>query len=208
MNDLFDGDALVARGLAADAITFDYGQESDNQDDFVSLGQALLVALVLMLLLLVVQFRSVVQPLLVFLAIPFSFFGVFSALSLSGNPISFFVGVGFIALIGVVVNNTILLVDAANQARRRGLRPGAAIGEAVERRFRPLIATTITTVVGLLPLALSDPFWESLGFTLIGGLISSTLLVLFAFPVWYLAVEKVRTPLRNLVRRRLGKPLV
>lgn len=208
VNDLYGADELAALGLSADAIEFDYGQESDNQDDFASLGQAMIVALLLMLILLIVQFRSIVQPLLIFLAVPFSFFGVFTALSLSDNPISFFVGVGFIALIGVVVNNTILLVDAANQARRRGLRPGLAIGEAVQRRFRPLIATTITTVVGLTPLALSDPFWESLGFTLIGGLISSTFLVLIAFPVFYLAVEKVRTPVRNLARKRMGKPLV
>ncbi|MDW3214559.1 MAG: efflux RND transporter permease subunit [Ilumatobacteraceae bacterium] len=208
VGELIDADDLEAAGLTADAIDFDFGQESDNQDDFASLGQALMIALGLMLLLLVVQFRSIVQPLLIFLAIPFSFFGVFTALSLTGNPISFFVAVGFIALIGVVVNNTILLVDAANQARRRGLRPGAAIAEAVERRFRPLVATTLTTVVGLLPLALSDPFWEALSFTLIGGLISSTILVLLAFPVFYLAVEKVRTPARNAVRSRRGKPLV
>jgi multidrug efflux pump subunit AcrB len=206
--DVFDESELASRGLPTDAISFDYGQESDNQDDFASLGQALLIALALMLILLAVQFRSIVQPLLIFLAIPFSFFGVFTALNLTDNPISFFVGVGFIALIGVVVNNTILLVDAANQARRRGLRPGLAIAEAVERRFRPLIATTLTTVVGLLPLALSDPFWESLGFTLIGGLISSTILVVIAFPVFYLAVEKVRTPVRNAARRRMGKPQI
>lgn len=208
VGDLIDAESLEAAGLPADAIEFDYGQESDNQDDFASLGRAMMIALLLMLVLLVVQFRSIVQPLLIFLAIPFSFFGVFTVLSLTGNPISFFVAVGFIALIGVVVNNTILLVDAANQARRRGLRPGAAIGEAVERRFRPLIATTLTTVVGLLPLALSDPFWEALSFTLIGGLVSSTILVLLAFPVFYLAVEKVRTPARNAVRSRRGKPLV
>ncbi len=208
VGDLYGSDELTSIGLAPDAVSFDFGQESDNQDDFASLGQALMIALVLMLLLLVVQFRSIVQPLLIFLAIPFSFFGVFTALSVTDNPISFFVAVGFIALIGVVVNNTILLVDAANQARRRGLRPGLAIAEAVERRFRPLVATTITTVVGLLPLALSDPFWESLSFTLIGGLISSTILVLVAFPVFYLAVEKVRTAVRNVARKRLGKPLV
>ncbi len=206
--ELFGPDELAAAGLRPDAISFDYGQESDNQDDFAALGRALVVALLLMLVLLVVQFRSLVQPLLIFLAIPFSFMGVFTALNLSGNPLSFFVMVGFIALIGVVVNNTILLVDAANQARRRGLRPGLAIADAVERRFRPLVATTFTTVVGLLPLALSDPFWESLSFTLIGGLISSTILVLVAFPVFYLAVEKLRTRVRNTVRRRLGKPLV
>ena len=144
--------------------------------------------------------------LLIFLAIPFSFFGVFTLLSATDNPLSFLVTVGFIALIGVAVNNTILLVDAANRARRSGATAGEAIQEAVTRRFRPLIATTLTTVVGLLPLALSDPFWESLGFTLIGGLVSSTFLVLLAFPAFYLGLEAVRTPVRNAVRRRRGKP--
>ncbi len=208
LNAEFDSAELERRGLTADSLGFDFGQESDNQEDFASLGVALMVALGLMLLLLIVQFRSLIQPLLILLAIPFSFFGVFSALSLTGNPISFFVAVGFIALVGVVVNNTILLVDAANQGRRDGLRPGAAIQQAVERRFRPLIATTVTTVVGLLPLALSDPFWEALSFTLIGGLISSTIVVLLAFPVFYLAIEKPRTWVRNKARARMGRPLV
>jgi multidrug efflux pump subunit AcrB len=204
VNGLFPPDELTSRGFDADAISFDFGQESDNQDDFGGLIVALQIALFLVVALLVVQFRSIVQPLLIILAIPFSLFGVFGALSLTGNPISFFVFVGLIALIGVVVNNTILLIDAANQARRAGLRPGEAIGQAVTRRFRPLVATTLTTVVGLLPLALSDPFWEALSFTLIGGLISSTFLVLLTFPVFYLAIEKVRTPIRNAARRKLG----
>ena len=208
VNELFPAEELTARGLQADAISFDFGQESDNQDDFGGLVVALQIALFLVVALLVVQFRSIVQPLLIILAIPFSLFGVFGALSLTDNPISFFVFVGLIALIGVVVNNTILLIDAANQARRAGLRPGEAIGQAVTRRFRPLVATTLTTVVGLLPLALSDPFWEALSFTLIGGLISSTFLVLLTFPVFYLAVEKVRTPIRNIARRKLGWPEV
>ena len=208
VGELYPAGDLEARGLAGDAIAFDFGLESDNQEDFASLGQALLIALGLMFLLLVFQFRSIVQPLLIFLAIPFSFFGVFTILSVTGNPISFLVTVGFIALIGVVVNNSILLVDAANQARRDGLRPGEAIGQAVTRRFRPLVATTVTTVAGLLPLALADPFFESLSYTLIGGLVSSTALVLIAFPVFYLAVEKLRTPLRNMVRARMGRELI
>ncbi|MEM9611091.1 MAG: efflux RND transporter permease subunit, partial [Actinomycetota bacterium] len=99
-----------------------------------------------------------------------------------------------------------LLVDAANPARRRGASPGEAISEAVERRFRPLVATTITTVAGLLPLSLSDPFWESLGFTLIGGLVSSTALVLISFPAFYLGLEALRTPARNVGRRLMKRP--
>lgn len=201
------GEAELAEfGLPADALGFDFGLESDNQDDFAALGVAGLVALLLMLLLITVQFRSLAQSLLIFLAVPFSFFGVFTALSLSDNPLSFLAVVGFIALIGVAVNNSILLVDAANQERRSGATAAEAIQAAVTSRFRPLVATTITTVVGLLPLSLSDPFWESLGFTLMGGLVSSTFLVLLSFPAFYLALEAVRTPMRNFVRRRRGRP--
>ena len=206
--DAYGPDELVAAGLAPDALTFDFGLESDNQDDFAALGVAGMVALVLMLLLITVQFRSLAQSLLIFLAVPFSFFGVFTALSVTDNPLSFLAVVGFIALIGVAVNNTILLVDAANQERRNGATAGEAIGSAVASRFRPLVATTITTVVGLFPLSISDPFWESLGFTLMGGLVSSTVLVLISFPAFYLALEAVRTPVRNAVRRRRGRPLV
>ena len=202
------GATLAARGLAADALEFDFGLESDNQDDFAALGVAGTVALVLMLLLITIQFRSLAQSVLIFLAIPFSFLGVFSALTVTDNPLSFLAVVGFIALIGVAVNNTILLVDAANQERRQGATAAEAIGAAVTSRFRPLITTTITTVAGLLPLSLADPFWESLGFTLMGGLVSSTILVLVAFPAFYLGLEAVRTPIRNAVRRRRGRPLV
>ena len=204
----FPATALEERGLASDALGFDFGAESDNQEDFAALGVAGLVALLLMLSLIAIQFRSLAQSLLIFLAIPFSFLGVFAALTASDNPLSFLAVVGFIALIGVAVNNTILLVDAANQERSKGATAGEAIGAAVTSRFRPLVATTLTTVAGLLPLSLADPFWESLGFTLMGGLVSSTILVLLAFPAFYLGLEAVRTPLRNMVRRARNKPLI
>ena len=199
---------LEARGLPADALLFDFGQESDNQDDFASLLTALLVAIVLMLAFLMIQFRSSVQPFLVFLAVPLSFFGVFTLLEHTDNPLSFFVMVGFIALVGVAVNNTILLVDAANQARRAGATRSEAIADAVEKRFRPLVVTTATTVAGLLPLALSDPFWEALCFVLIGGLVSSTVLVLVSFPALYLALEGLRDGTHRTVRRVLGRDAV
>ncbi len=206
--DLIDGrygNDLESRGLPADALAFDFGQESDNADDFASLGPALLAALGLMFVLLIVQFRSLLQPILVFLAIPFSFFGLTAALALTDNGISFFSAVGFIALIGVVVNNTILLADSANQARREGLSIGDSIAQAVTRRFRPLVATAITTVAGLLPLALSDPFWEGLSFTLMGGLISSTILVLLSFPVYYTVGTLIWEFIKRLFLSAIGR---
>ena len=152
---------------------------------------ATLLALVAMLILLILQFRSIIQPVLIMLAIPFGLFGVFTALRASDNPISFFVMIGLIGLVGVVVNNTILLTDAANQAWRDGATNAQSIAIAIQRRFRPLVATTATTVVGLAPLALSDPFWEALAFTIMFGLIASTILVLVSFPFYYLALVPV-----------------
>ena len=192
LEDAYPPDRLAALGLADDALVFDFGLESDNQDSFASMGPAFGVALVLMMILLIIQFRSTVQWLLVFLAIPFSLFGVFGGLLLTDNELSFFVMLGLLGLIGIAVNNTILLTDFANQERRAGADRRTAISTAIRRRFRPLVATTLTTVAGILPLALSDPFWESLGFTIIFGLLSSTFLVLVAFPYFYLALERVR----------------
>jgi multidrug efflux pump subunit AcrB len=183
---------LEALGLAADSLAFDFGLESDNQESFAALPAAFLLALGAMLILLVIQFRSSVQWLLVFLAIPFSFFGVFGGLLITNNPLSFFVMLGLIGLIGIAVNNTILLVDFANQERDLGHDRKTAISNAIRQRFRPLVATSFTTVGGLLPLALSDPFWEGLAFTIIFGLLSSTFLVILSFPYYYLAIEALR----------------
>ncbi|MEM9614889.1 MAG: efflux RND transporter permease subunit [Actinomycetota bacterium] len=195
--DAFPADRLVELGLPEDALAFDLGLESDNQESFASLPFAFMIALISMALLLVVQFRSTVLWALVFLAMPFALFGVFGGLLITGNVISFFVMLGLFGLIGIAVNNTILLTDFANQERHAGHPPRAAIRNAVRRRFRPLVATSLTTVAGLLPLALSDPFWEGLAFTIIFGLLSSTFLVLIAFPFYYLAVETLRTKIRT-----------
>ncbi len=192
---------LTALGLDENALGFDFGLESDNQESFAALPFAFLAALGAMLVLLVIQFRSTVQWLLVFLAIPFSFFGVFGGLLLTDNELSFFVMLGLIGLIGIAVNNTILLVDFANQERDLGADRRTAISTAVKRRFRPLVATSFTTVGGLLPLALSDPFWEGLAFTIIFGLLSSTFLVIVSFPYYYLAVEWLRDRIRTPWRR-------
>ena len=188
----FAGPALAELGLEADALGFDFGLESDNQEAFERMPLAFGIALIAMMVLLIIQFRSSTQWMLVFTAIPFSFFGMFGGLLLTDNPLSFFVMLGVLGLIGIAVNNSILLVDFANQERALGAEMNAAIATAVRRRFRPLVATSLTTVGGLLPLALSDPFWEALAFTIIFGLLSSTFLVIFSFPYYYLALEWVR----------------
>lgn len=179
-------------GLSYDDFTFDFGSESSNQESFKGVLYALPLLLVAMYILLAIQFKGFIQPLLIFMAVPFSIPGVAIGLALTNNPISFFSVVGFFALIGISVNNTIMLVDFANQKRREGFGARESMAMAIKARTRPLLVTSTTAVVALIPLVLSDPFWESLAVTLMFGLISSTILVTTIFPYYYLAVEKFK----------------
>lgn len=147
------------------------------------------------------QFNSYTQPLLVMFAIPLAFPGLFPGLLLTDNALSFFVMIGIIGLSGIVVNNTIMLIDFANRYREEGMGIKDSISQAVRDRFRPLLATTGTTVGGLLPLALQDPFWESLAFSIVFGLLSSLVLVILIFPAYYSVVEKFRTRFHRLLAK-------
>jgi len=192
VKDQFTAEKLKSYGLKSDAVQFELGQESDNQNSFKTLVLAFPVLLLVMYLLLLLEFRSFLQPLLIFMAIPFSIFGVMLGLYLTNNPISFFAMLGFFALIGLSIKNTILLTDFANQAKRSGMGPIDSAVAALEERFRPLFATSATAVVALIPLAISSPFWQGLAVVLIFGLLSSTLLVITVFPYYYLGAEYLR----------------
>ena len=188
----YDQTRLSTFGLKTADISFDIGQESENQNSFKSLAFAFPLVLLAIYILLVIQFRSLLQPLLIFMALPFSFFGIALGLYYTDNAFSFFSMLGFFALIGLSIKNTILLTDYANQARRAGLPAVDAVAAALGERFRPLIATSLTAVVSLIPLALTSPFWQSLAVTLIFGLLSSTFLVITVFPYYYLGAEYAR----------------
>jgi multidrug efflux pump subunit AcrB len=189
---------------AKDQLSFNFGQEEENQDSFASMGKAVGPLFLAMFLLITFLFRSVLQPLLIFTAIPFTFIGITEGLYRTNNPISFFSMLGVFALIGISMNNTILLTDYANQARKEGENAIDAIAVAIRERIRPLITTSVTSVFALLPLALNDPFWEGLAYTLIFGLISSTILVLTIFPYFYLIADNIGSMFRRgwkLVRK-------
>lgn len=197
----YSAERLQQYGLPADALSYNIGQESENQDSFKSLALAFPIVLLAIFILLAIQFRSLLQPLLIFMAIPFSLFGVAFGLFITDNPISFFSLLGFFALIGLSLKNTILLTDFANQSRRAGMGPIDAAVAALAERFRPLVATSLTAIVSLIPLALASPFWEGLAFTLIFGLASSTILVILVFPYYYLGGEFVRMQTSRLIRK-------
>lgn len=162
------------------------GEYEDQQAAFGTLGIILVLAMLGIFAVLVLQFKSLLQPLIVFSAIPLAVTGSFVALWLTGWSFSFFAFVGFISLIGIVVNNSIIMVDYMNQLRAEGKPLGEAIREGSERRFVPIVLTTLTTILGLLPLtAQATSLWSPLGWTIIGGMISSTLLTLLVVPVLY-----------------------
>ncbi|MEZ6331085.1 MAG: efflux RND transporter permease subunit [Candidatus Saccharimonadales bacterium] len=193
VNEAFPPEKVASYGLNNEALQYDLGQEAENQDSFAALGIAFPFVLLAIYILLAVQFRSLLQPLLIFFALPFSFFGISLSLYLTDNPFSFFAMLGFFALIGLSIKNTILLTDYANQARKAGKGAVDAISEALQERFRPLIATSLTAVVAITPLAILSPFWQGLAVLIIFGLLSSTFLVITVFPYYYLGAEFTRT---------------
>ena len=177
--------------------TYHVGGEYESQSEsFGDLGTLLLVALILIFAVLVLQFRSIRQPLLIFSAIPLAISGSFIALFITGWSFSFFAFVGLISLVGIVVNNSIILVDYTNQLLKEGHSKIEAITTASKRRFTPIVLTTLTTIVGLLPLTVSGTsLWSPLGWTLIGGMISSTLLTLLIVPLLYKWLTKTKRKL-------------
>lgn len=204
INERYTPEKITSFGVEADALQFDLGQEAENQESFATLGIAFPLVLAAIFVLLAIQFRSLLQPLLIFMAIPFSFFGISLSLYLTDNPFSFFAMLGFFALIGLSIKNTILLTDYANQARKAGNGAVDAIVEALQERFRPLISTSATGVVAITPLAIISPFWQGLAVLIIFGLLSSTFLVITVFPYYYLGAEFIRSK----VSRKLGLGIV
>ncbi len=171
------------------------GEYETQQSSFGDLGFSLVLALIGIFAVLVLQFRSLTQPLIVFSAIPFAFIGSILFLYMTGWSFSFFAFVGFTSLVGIVVNNSIILVDFTNQLQAQGLSKREAIVQAARTRFTPILLTSLTTILGLLPLTLGQTsLWSPLGWTIIGGMVVSTFLVLLIVPILYQWLTPERAP--------------
>jgi multidrug efflux pump subunit AcrB len=159
--------------------------ESRNQS-FGGFGSIILVTLFMFIAVLILEFKTFKSTLIVLSVIPLGIVGAVLALLITGNSMSFVATIGIVALAGIEVKNTILLVDFTNQLRREGMPLDEAIEQAGETRFLPIILTTLTAIGGLLPIALSsNPLISPLAIVMIGGLISSTLLSRIVTPIVY-----------------------
>ena len=173
--------------LPAD-ITLEIGGETEESNQaFIEMFLALIVGIVLMLAVLVIQFNSFRHTLYVLSILPFSLIGIMVGLAITQLPLSFPSVMGFIALSGIVVNNAILLIDMMNENRRnfplRGMKVNVI--DAATSRLRPILLTTLTTVIGMIPLTYASDLWSPLAFAIMFGLSFSVVITLVLIPIIY-----------------------
>jgi HAE1 family hydrophobic/amphiphilic exporter-1 len=196
-----------------DGYAWNWGQEHHREDETLRIMlRGVLISICVVLLLMAALFESFSQPLAILVTLPLALFGAFWTLWLAGFVFEILGFIGVIILVGVVVNNGIVMVDHVNTLRREGKKRIDALIEGCGDRLRPVLMTVITTVVGLTPLALSEftvagVYIQSMAVAMIGGLISSTVFTLIALPVWYTAVEDLSAVVLGLLPIGLSRRL-
>ncbi|MER6709717.1 efflux RND transporter permease subunit [Streptomyces sp. NPDC000877] len=178
-----------------DGATASIGGVSEDQDEaFANLGLAMLAAIAIVFMLLVGTFRSLVQPLILLVSIPFAATGAIGLLVATGTPMGVPAMIGMLMLIGIVVTNAIVLIDLINQYRKQGYGVVEAVVEGGRHRLRPILMTALATIFALLPMALGITgeggfIAQPLAVVVIGGLVTSTLLTLLLVPTLYAMLE-------------------
>jgi HAE1 family hydrophobic/amphiphilic exporter-1 len=191
--------AIVAGvALPVGTSAFLSGQSEEMRDSFRSMEFVLLLAIFLVYLVMASQFESLVHPFVILLTIPLAITGAVWALWLTGTTVNVVAYIGLIMLAGIVVNQSIVLIDAVNQARERGLAKHEAIVEAGRLRLRPILITKLTTILGLLPMALGigegAEVRAPMAITVIGGVLLTTFLTLLVIPVVYSVLDRKSFP--------------
>ncbi|NQT87913.1 efflux RND transporter permease subunit [bacterium] len=181
------------------------GEEQETVESLASLRAASIVALLLIYAILVSLFNSFGQPLVVMFTVPFSLIGVVAGLYVAGQPISMLAMIGTVALAGIVVNDSLVMVDFINRARRDGMPREEAVIQSGLMRLRPIILTTVTTCGGLLPTAMGiasglESFLSPFAIALVSGLAFATLLTLLAIPCIYAIVDDMANILKRLFK--------
>lgn len=161
------------------------GELEDIDQSFSDLSRALFIGIFLIAVLLVLQFRSYRQPIFILVSIPLALIGVYPGLVIVGQPLSMPGMIGIVALAGIVVNNAIILIDKMNRNRREGMGMDEAVLSASQSRLQPILLTSVTTVLGILPLAISNPVWGPIGYSIVFGLAFSSFFTLLVVPILY-----------------------
>lgn len=183
------------------------GQVEDQSDSFSSLYLIFFLGITLVYMVMAAQFESFKDPFIILFAIPFTLVGVIWAFFITGTSLNVVTFIGLIMLVGIVVNNGIILVDYTNMLRKRNYNLRDAVMEAGRSRLRPVLMTSLTTILGMLPMALSSgmgkEMYSPLGITIIGGLLVSTLVTLIIVPTMYTALNhRTLKQDRNMARLR------
>ncbi|MBR11172.1 MAG: acriflavin resistance protein [Rickettsiales bacterium] len=178
-------------------VTVDFQGEAKNQrESFQSLAYSLIIALVLVYMVMVSLYESLVYPFVVIFSVPVAIIGALLALALTMNQLTIFSIIGMIMLLGLVTKNGILIVDFANELKAKGMPVVEALVEAGRERLRPILMTTFSMVLGMIPLAIShsagSEFKNGMAWVLIGGMTSSFLFTLFLVPSVYLVMERIK----------------
>jgi HAE1 family hydrophobic/amphiphilic exporter-1 len=193
--------AVADQFMFDEGVTYEEdGLQQQMVDAFSDLLLALVVSLLLVYIVLASQFESAILPIMVMMSIPFAMSGAFLGLFLTGSSLSMTSFIGLIMLVGIVVNNAILLVEFINQNKQTMGRDDA-IAEAGQVRMRPILMTTMTTILGMVPMSLGIgdgmEMMAPMGISIIGGLIASTIVTLFLIPILYSIVDDIETKGRN-----------
>lgn len=193
-------DQIAKVDVIPDGLRYEWGGDAADLDaSFSEMAINLALALLVVFLILAAQFDSLTQPLVILLSVPMAIIGVFSGLLLTGNNFGLYAFMGVIALVGIAVNDAIVLVDSVNRNRKEGMSIIDALSDGGMSRFGPVLATTLTTIGGILPLAFKDENFAQLSISLIFGLMASTILTLVVLPIIYYIVEEAKTKFKSVI---------
>jgi multidrug efflux pump subunit AcrB len=184
------------------------GSIEDQGDAFSDIGMLLILIVILVYIVMATQFESLAYPFIIMFTIPFAMSGVFIALWISSTPLSLIALIGAIMLVGIVTKNGIVMVDYMNLLVERGSNVADAVIAGGKSRLRPVLMTSLTTILGMVPMAMGigegSETWQPMGVAVVGGLLVSTLLTLFIVPALYAMMEgrKERVAARKAIRQK------
>lgn len=179
-------------------------EQDEVNEYFANMLKNLIIAMILVYLVLSIQFNSLSQPLVILFSVPLAVIGVFIGLTIVRSYLGLVAFIGIVALVGIAVNDAIVLVDYINYLRKNGYEMNEAIRETGMTRFIPVMATTITTVGGILPLTLKNDFYAPMGYAIMFGLTFATILTLVIVPILYSLIDNLKNYTKKKFKRRVG----